>query len=434
MIDVDLPAAGCDWDENLLSDLLGELMSDPLDTIIAYRHGERWVQNFEPVRLQEPTGTMLREGGVYLITGGLGNTCLALAEELARAVRAKLVLIGRSGFPARAEWSEWLRNRGENDRVSRKIRKLQALEILGSDVMVCSADVADGEQMQSVLSQARSRFGEIHGVIHGAGTIAAESFFGVDVANQKGCELHFRAKGRGIMVLEQLFAGKPLDFVLLLSSLSSILAGIGFVAYAAGNAFLDAFAAAARSRGVTRWLSVNWDNWSFDENDATGEADASMRLQEGVETFRRIMAPTAPRQVAVSTTDLQTRIDQWINFRSASAKMSDGNPARHSRPDLATEHVPPRNEVEQIIGKIWEEVLGIEPVGVHDNFLELGGQSLLATQVVARLRTAFKTELPVRRLFEKPTVAELALAVAPEPEQTAKRAEPAERAQAQVLA
>jgi amino acid adenylation domain-containing protein len=83
----------------------------------------------------------------------------------------------------------------------------------------------------------------------------------------------------------------------------------------------------------------------------------------------------------------------------------------HSRPDLEREYVAPRDEFEQQIAAIWEEVLGVEGVGVHDNFFDLGGHSLLATQVVSRVRSAFRTELPLRRLFETPTIQGLALAV-----------------------
>jgi len=303
--------------------------------------------------------------------------------------------------------------------VSRRIRKLQALEILGSEVIVCNADVGDAAQMERVLEQARSRFSEIHGVIHGAGTIAAESFFGVDLAKPEGCELHFRPKVRGIMVLERLLAGKDLDFVLLLSSLSSIVAGIGFVAYSASNAFLDAFATARDRLGGTRLLSVNWDNWNFDPD--PGADGIAMLPQEGVETFGRILGHSAPRRVAVSTTDLQTRIDQWINFKSEAGAAGSGGQAAslHARPELGVDCVAPRNETEQTIAGIWQELLGIEPIGVHDNFFELGGQSLLATQVVARVRAALQTELPLRRFFEGPTVAELALAATPQPKQAA---------------
>jgi acyl transferase domain-containing protein len=435
VIDIDFPENGIGWDDSAVSSLLGEVIGDPADTVIAYRNGERWVQTFERTRIEKPDETILREGGVYLITGGLGNICLALAEELARAVRAKLVLVGRSAFPARSEWATWLAAHGEADRVSRRIRKLQALEILGSEVMVCGADVTDEGQMQRVLDQARSRFGDIHGVIHGAGTIAPEAFFGVDLAKPEGCELHFQPKARGILVLERLLAGSDLDFVLLLSSLSSIVAGIGFVAYAAANAFLDAFAATRDRLRGTRWLSVNWDNWDFDENAvANGDAGVAMLPQEGVEAFRRILSQAGPRSVAVSTTDLQARIDEWVNFKSAAASEPGATVALHARPELGVEFVAARNETEQIIARIWQELLGIESIGVHDNFFELGGQSLLATQVVARVRTAFQTDLPLRRFFEGPTVAELALAVAPEATQLAGQVDAAPEQRAESFA
>ena len=70
---------------------------------------------------------------------------------------------------------------------------------------------------------------------------------------------------------------------------------------------------------------------------------------------------------------------------------------------------PPRNALEELIAEVWREVLRVEQLGVHDNFFELGGHSLLATQVVARLSRLLQVELPLRRIFEAPTIAELAV-------------------------
>ena len=82
-----------------------------------------------------------------------------------------------------------------------------------------------------------------------------------------------------------------------------------------------------------------------------------------------------------------------------------------SRPELKEAFVSPRTPVEKVIAAIWVEVLKLEQVGIHDDFFVLGGHSLLATQVIARVNDAFQIELPLRVLFEKPTVGELAAVI-----------------------
>ena len=73
--------------------------------------------------------------------------------------------------------------------------------------------------------------------------------------------------------------------------------------------------------------------------------------------------------------------------------------------------VAPRTPVEEVLAGIWAAVLGLEQVGIHDNFFELGGHSLKATQVMSRLRHTLHVELPLRTLFETPTIAGLAAAI-----------------------
>ena len=83
----------------------------------------------------------------------------------------------------------------------------------------------------------------------------------------------------------------------------------------------------------------------------------------------------------------------------------------HTRPELEDAFVAPRNPIEEGLAEIWAQVLGLERIGVEDDFFELGGHSLLATQVVSRIRNAFRLELPLRALFEEPTVAALAVEI-----------------------
>ncbi len=81
------------------------------------------------------------------------------------------------------------------------------------------------------------------------------------------------------------------------------------------------------------------------------------------------------------------------------------------KPEIAGNYVAPRNQIEEMLVKIWCEVLGVKRVGIEDNFFELGGHSLLATQLVSRVRDAFGVELPLRSIFEAPAIAQLSKVV-----------------------
>lgn len=82
-----------------------------------------------------------------------------------------------------------------------------------------------------------------------------------------------------------------------------------------------------------------------------------------------------------------------------------------TRPGLEKTFVAPRTQVERLLADVWAEVLGLEEVGVYNNFFDLGGHSLLAMQVISRVRAKFQIELPVRTLFQWPTIAEFASAL-----------------------
>ncbi len=400
--------------------LIDELLSESSDRIVAYRGRYRWVQTYEHVTLDR-TPVRLRERGVYVITGGLGGVGLVLAEHLVEVVHAKLVLIGRSAFPKRIEWEHWLQSHEETDAVSVKIRKLQTLEQKGGEIFVVQADVTDAAQMQDVFEQARRRFGRLHGVIHAAGN-PPEGLSQLK-SREQAAEI-LSPKVRGTAVLDSLCKNEQLDFIVLCSSIGSILALPGRIDYCAANAFLDAYAQSKNIDGGTYTVAINWDGWEEVgmATNSTLSSDAlnreysveGMLSSEGVEVLDRILSGDLP-QVLVSVEDLPSRVRRHdaLTAETSLEKLKHDRTihSTHARPHLKTPYVAPRNEVEQIIAGIWQTLLGIDQIGVEDNFFDLGGHSLLATQVMSRLHQRLGVDVPLRTLFEARTIAVFAARV-----------------------
>ncbi|WP_442940774.1 SDR family oxidoreductase [Nostoc sp.] len=260
-IDIVLPASGSWKEEKLIEQLLNETSANTSDEIIAHRGVHRWVQTFESVRLDKDVKEIprLKQGGVYLISGGLGYLGLELlAPHLAKTFQAKLILIGRSAFPLRQDWTEWLATHDDNDDISRKIRKVQELEKLGSEVLVASADVANLQQMQELIAQAQGQFGQINGVIHTAGILGDSSIQRKTIDQIKSV---LEAKVKGTLVLDILFKDAELDFLILCSSMAAIAPLPGQVAYTGANNFIDSFAHYKTSIDKQFTVSINLYGW-----------------------------------------------------------------------------------------------------------------------------------------------------------------------------
>jgi phthiocerol/phenolphthiocerol synthesis type-I polyketide synthase E len=395
--------------------LLREVLAKNPEPVVALRAGRRWVQQYERAALlpEDENSHALREGGVYLITGGLGNIGLKLAEHLFRTKKARLVLTTRHELPPRAGWEQWLR---ENDdgAMAAPLRKLLELEAEGAEVQVLCAAISAPVQLQRVRMEAQQRFGAVNGIFHLAGKTGKEVVQLISSITPAESEEHFSAKLDATRALREVFGPDHPDFVLLFSSNASILGGMGLASYAAANSALDAFAQSGQAPGKTRWISVNWDRWGAEERPGqpAGELDAyAMTIPEALAALEKIISAGCAGQVIVSTGDLSARLKAWLGSgqqREADRFSAIEEAAVHSRPELETDYVPPRDEVEQKIAGVWKELLGLDRIGRHDNFFELGGNSLIALKAASRLNKELGTKLPVVMLFEGPTVSALA--------------------------
>lgn len=376
----------------------GELTPGELgcsEALVALRPGQRWVMEH---RALEPSslGPEVALGDTLLVIGGLGSVGLHLAGRLAREGR-HLHLTSRSGLVARSEWEHWLTTHAPSDVVSQRIRAIQTMEGVGATITVHSADVADRARMAEVLE----RIGPVDTVLHCAGEGGARSFAGATETTAAHMAAQLRARLDGCEVLQELLpAGSR---VVLTSSLSTAIGGVGLAAYAAANRALETF---ARNPG---WTAIAWDAWQPLAGRLTGPLGAfAMSPQEGAQVLSRALRSSAD-VVIVSTIDLETRVAHAEQAQREHHSPTAGE--RHARPELETDYVAPSTDTERVVTELWEELFGIEPIGVQDNFFQLGGDSLMAIQLSTRLRDRLGVDLAVNDLFEEATIASVAVRV-----------------------
>ena len=202
--------------------------------------------------------------------------------------------------------------------------------------------------------------------------------------------------------------------------------GFGQADYAGANAFLDAWARRRSAAGAFT-VSIGWDTWREAgmavDTVLPGDLDAArqerlrqgLATRDGVEDFRRILLERLV-QVLVARGDLDTRLQRAARTQAAAPAASAPARPRHARPALGAAYAAPADDVERTVADVWREFLGFETIGAQDNFFDLGGHSLVATQIVNRLRDTFGVRLSLEAMFEAPTIAGVAAAlVAAEP-------------------
>ncbi len=365
-VDIDPPAPGSWQEEALAGALLAELArshvspdSDPgLDAgpddgvSLAYRGGERWVRIFEAFAY-----------GSEPLSATAGD---AAGGEAPGAV----VLVGRPE--------------------GRLGEARRALAELGREATLVE-DTADEAALREALAAAESRAGGLAGVIAELDLDLPEAPL---VALRRGdVETALQGAAGRLSALGRALAGRRLPFVLLGSSLDAFAAPAGGTLGAAVAALADAFARERRRAGAAPWTTVAW-----------GVADGAPALAP---LLPLLAAPGAPAQLVLSNDDLPARLRARLAASAAAAEAGMATPL-HGRPNLRNPYVPPSTESERAVCEICQLLLGIDQVGIHDSFLDLGGDSLLATQLVTRVRERLGARVTLPEFFEIPTAAALA--------------------------
>ncbi|GAA2280554.1 hypothetical protein GCM10010145_59470 [Streptomyces ruber] len=383
----------------------------------AVRGGHRWIRGIAPWRPAEPVADTDEHAGAgtgtAVVLGGLGDVGLALAGHLARSGR-RVVVTGRTGLAPDPEPGSTMAERAATVRLLRES---------GADLEIRAVDAADPGATAGLLRELTDRDGPLDVVVHAAGVVASAAIAPLRATEEQAVRAHAQAKVTAALALRAavraLPAGRRPGTVLLMSSATAFVGGLGLAPYAAVNRYLDALAEHEHGADpeATRWLSVAWDAWRVGPGltERTVAARHSIGLADGMRSLDRLLALAAqgraPATVAVSPADLAPRTAGVATVVPAPGGSAPAGTAAQPRTGAGL-HTAAETE----LAALWTELLGF-PVTERDaDFFALGGHSLLATRMLARLRDDHGADLRLQDLLARPTIAALAPLLSGAPE------------------
>lgn len=406
-------------------DLIPELFTKSPVFQVAYRKGIRYLELFRTAHLETRSCPPLKEGGLYLITGGTGGIGLEVGKYLANQAKVNLVLVNRSGMPERREWEKILLD-GHDRVLCKKIRAIQEMEAAGARVICYLVDVSRTTEVELMFHELREEYGRINGIIHSAG-IPGDGFL---IRKDPALFQQVLApKIFGTWLLNKGAAVDPPDFFVMFSSAITLTGAPGQGDYTAGNCYLDSFAAYRKKLGGHA-VTINWPAWSETgmavDNQYNDELDWFRLLgtEEALDIFGEIINANLTRVYVgelnwkvIGTTqgELPFLLSDEIKTILAGTRVEgkrDLPAARRTkkRTEVTFKGTPDQgyNETEQQLALIWAEVLDLKEIDPYENLHDLGGDSILATQLYKEIDRRYSGLINLSDIFTYPSIRQLA--------------------------
>jgi len=404
---------------------------------VAYRAGQRYIRSLRRIDLAELPHRPLpfARGGFYVVSGGLGGLSVGLAEFLLHQHDARLLLLGRTPL---ARSTDAALDPDAARRFARRRRDLERLENCGGAVRYETVDVADAEAVAAAVARAQADWNRpVDGVIHLAGVYQDRL---LERETEETLTATLRAKTLGALALFAVVRDVPGALFLAFSSVNGTFGGVGAGAYAAANAFLDAFTSEALGAGL-RAHTIGWTQW-----DETGMSEGfalkdvarakgylSIAPIQGWNSLQAALARTTGHVlVGLDATNVNISrelVDACEALDTVIVDVPDASRAkqpltltdRFGAPVVAmvvssTGEQPTRvgatrgelSGLERTIARCWAQALQLDDPDPLANFFDLGGSSLLMAQVNRALREHAGLELGMTEMFAYPSIRALA--------------------------
>lgn len=404
---LDMPSASVAAD---VAAAAGWLLNPEGEDAAAVRDGRAHVPRLAPVTDGSGRRLEWRADGAYLLTGGLGDVGLAVARAMVEEGARRLILMNRSGLPARRTWA----GIDPATPVGKRVAAVRALECLGASIQCPAVDVADEAAVAVFLSDyAAEGWPPIRGAVHLAGVLDRRL---VSETSPAQFEAALAGKLRGAQVLDRLLP--DIDCFILFSSMTTVLPQAGIAAYVAANAGLEGLALDRHARGLPA-VAIAWGQWRAGMlADEAGQAVIDEQAQSGVGSFTpenaaNILSWVAARPLPVIAV---APID-WQAYGKARAGRNEPLLKELKRPavDAAPGSLAPAGSqsVEVVFATVREAVartlqFSIDEIDPAKELGAMGLTSLLALELRNRLERALGRRLPATLAWNFPTVATLA--------------------------
>lgn len=392
-------------DFNLLKHVV---FSEKQHQYIALRNGRLYNEVLGQIELNSVDGAsaVIKENGVYVITGGMGSLGIRIAQCISSLKKVHLVILGRRTM----EELEAIAQNSEENGIRENLAIYRAIEATESTVEYYSADIADKKEMEAVLQEISRRHGQINGIVHAAGIVKDSLFKNKTFESFKEV---LKAKVYGTWVLRETMRDYVIDFMVCFSSVSSLYGFPGQSDYAAANAYLDA---SAGIYGDTKVIAINWAPWKdagmAKENKV--EDNGVFRLissQDALEAFQRVLG-SEYSNVMISEIN-ESVLKQYYNpeemlFEESIMERIQPKQSKDTTNQKTLSQSGYTSSVVSELLKIWRKVLGIEKIDIYESFLSLGGDSIQAVALMKAVEQKYPNTVNVSDIFQYQSVSELA--------------------------
>jgi len=284
----------------------------------------------------------------------------------------------------------------EGYRESNRTGYLKRLEKAGAEVQIIDAELTDLEGLRREVARVESSWGTIHGVIQHMDII--EKGMGTGENLEETVESILERGIKSTLALDDIFRTKPLDFHVICTSPDGAASPAGKIGNAAALHFFDSYVHYKRSRDGRFVVSITWD-----PNAALTVGNVLAPILQ--HRFSRvIVSPRDPANLIH-----QTREHSEQKEEKEEKKVDAAATKKYQRWELSSEYAAPTNRTEEVLANIWQEYLGIERVGIYDDFLELGTDSLVFITIAAKIHKTLDARVPIPEFFAKPTIKDLAV-------------------------